>query len=138
MGDDARQVRIGDAERDAVLDSLKAHFAAGRLDLAELEERIDLALAARTQAELVPLTADLPVPAATAAPAPVRNHRPAVPVDRAARAFSLHVRVAVLLAAVFVLLWLVTLGSLSPLPPLALIVGSVLGHWGWRRWQGHR
>ena len=53
-------MRVGDAEREAMLDELRTHAAAGRLDTVELEERIDAALAARTQTDLDALTADLP------------------------------------------------------------------------------
>ena len=122
------EVRIGDAERDAVVDSLKAHFGAGRLSLDEFEERTAQALAARTVGELVPLTADLPVPR----PAPAPARRP-LPADPWARAYSVHVRVAALLAVVSVLIWVVSLGYLSPFWPLAVILGSVVVHWAVRR-----
>jgi DUF1707 SHOCT-like domain/2TM domain len=52
--------RASDADREAVVDQLRRHAADGRLDLDELEERTSAALAARTLAELGPLTADLP------------------------------------------------------------------------------
>jgi Domain of unknown function (DUF1707) len=60
-------VRIGDAERDATMAQLREHFAAGRLTLDELTERIDSALTARTQRQIDSLMADLPRP-----PRPVR------------------------------------------------------------------
>ena len=122
------ELRIGDAERDAVVDSLKAHFGAGRLSIDEFEERTAQALSARTVGELVPLTADLPVPR----PAPVPARRP-LPADPWARAYSLHVRVAVLLAVLSVLIWVFSLGYLSPFWPLVVILGSVLVHWAVRR-----
>jgi Domain of unknown function (DUF1707) len=53
-------LRIGDHERDAAAESLSGHFAAGRLDQTEFEERLAAAYAAKTGAELVPLFADLP------------------------------------------------------------------------------
>jgi hypothetical protein len=53
-------LRIGDAERDATMTQLREHFAAGRLTFDELTERIDLALAAKTQGQIGSLTADLP------------------------------------------------------------------------------
>ncbi len=55
-------MRASDAEREAVATQLRDHAAAGRLDPEELDERLTRALAARTQEELVPLTADLPGP----------------------------------------------------------------------------
>jgi len=53
-------MRASDAERDAVVDALRRHAAEGRLDLAELEQRVAWALEARTHDELGRLTADLP------------------------------------------------------------------------------
>lgn len=53
-------LRIGDAERDAAMSQLREHFAAGRLTLDELTERIDFALAAKTQRQIEELMADLP------------------------------------------------------------------------------
>ena len=53
-------MRASDAERDHAVEALRGHAADGRLDLAELEERVATALEARTQGELAELTADLP------------------------------------------------------------------------------
>ena len=53
-------LRIGDAERDATMTQLREHFAAGRLTFDELTERIDLALAAKTQGQIENLMVDLP------------------------------------------------------------------------------
>ena len=55
-------LRIGDAERDATMAQLRDHFVAGRLTFDELTERIDLALAAKTQRHIDGLMADLPRP----------------------------------------------------------------------------
>ncbi len=55
-------IRIGDAERDAAMARLREHFVAGRLNLEELTERIDLALTAKTQGQIEGLMADLPRP----------------------------------------------------------------------------
>src|SRR5690349_1434349 len=65
------QVRASDAEREAVAERLGGAAAEGRLTLEEFSERIAAVYAARTQGELVPLVADLPVapaPAALAVP----------------------------------------------------------------------
>jgi DUF1707 SHOCT-like domain len=52
-------LRASDADRDRVIDVLRAAVGDGRLDPAEFDERLDAALAARTIDALAPLTADL-------------------------------------------------------------------------------
>jgi Domain of unknown function (DUF1707) len=54
--------RVGNAERDAAVEALKVHQAAGRLDPTEYEDRSLRARQARTWAELDPLFTDLPSP----------------------------------------------------------------------------
>ncbi|MGH3319752.1 MAG: DUF1707 SHOCT-like domain-containing protein [Streptosporangiaceae bacterium] len=68
---DNRLTRVGDAERDQAAGTLGEHFAAGRLDQAEFDERLAAAYAARTGADLDRLFTDLPstAPASTSAPA---------------------------------------------------------------------
>jgi hypothetical protein len=56
-------LRASDADRAAVADVLGAHMSAGRLDVAEYDERLARAYAARTYGELDELTTDLPTPA---------------------------------------------------------------------------
>ena len=58
----AGAVRIGDRERDHATDCLREHMAAGRLDPAEFDHRIEIALTARYAEDLRPLFADLPAP----------------------------------------------------------------------------
>ena len=52
-------LRASDADRDRVIELLRAAVGDGRLDQAEFDERLDAALAARTIEALTPLTADL-------------------------------------------------------------------------------
>jgi len=52
-------LRASDADRDRVIEVLRAAVADGRLNQAEFDERLDAALAARTLGALAPLTADL-------------------------------------------------------------------------------
>lgn len=54
------EMRVSDQDRDSAVEVLSEHAAAGRLTLDELEERLSLALAARTRSELGALTRDLP------------------------------------------------------------------------------
>ena len=53
-------IRASDAERDGVVRELEREFAAGRLTMAELEQRVAAAHAARTREQLWALTVDLP------------------------------------------------------------------------------
>lgn len=52
-------LRASDADRDRVIDLLRAAVTDGRLDPAEFDERVEAALHARTHDALAPLTADL-------------------------------------------------------------------------------
>jgi Domain of unknown function (DUF1707)/TM2 domain len=56
-------MRIGTAEREQAVKALGDHFAEGRLDPQEFEERMTAAYAARTAADLDRLFDDLPRPA---------------------------------------------------------------------------
>ncbi len=52
-------LRASDADRDRVIELLRAAVADGRLDPDEFDERLDATLAARTINALAPITADL-------------------------------------------------------------------------------
>ena len=67
------QLRAGDADRERTVADLREHFAAGRLDQADFDARLDAAYAATTLDELTALRADLPDP----------RPLPAVPTPRA-------------------------------------------------------
>ncbi len=54
-------MRVSDAERQRVIDELRRHCGAGRLDVDEYAARIEGALAATTLAELDELLVDLPM-----------------------------------------------------------------------------
>ena len=54
------QIRIGDAERDRAVAALGDHFAAGRLNNDEFEQRMEQAIKARFNDDLEPLFVDLP------------------------------------------------------------------------------
>jgi hypothetical protein len=53
-------LRVSDAERQAVADQLSKHFAEGRLDQAEFDERLSQAMNAKTYRDLDGLLTDLP------------------------------------------------------------------------------
>ena len=69
------RLRAGSADREQVIEALKDAFVQGRLSKDELDARAGRALAARTHAELAPLTGDIPASPA-AAPAAPRRRRP--------------------------------------------------------------
>jgi hypothetical protein len=58
--------RASDADRDTTANLLNAAFAEGRLTAGEHDQRLSAAYAAQTWPELRQLTADLPVPQASA------------------------------------------------------------------------
>jgi len=53
-------LRISDADRTTALDLLSEHYAVGRLDKDEFDERSDAIWSAKTQGDLAPVFADLP------------------------------------------------------------------------------
>jgi hypothetical protein len=53
-------LRVGDADREAIAAQLREHFADGRLTLEELNERLDQTFAAKTRADLTAVMRDLP------------------------------------------------------------------------------
>jgi hypothetical protein len=63
----ARDLRLSDADREEAIDRLSEHYATGRLDKDEFDERSDAVWTAKTDADLAPIFADLE---------PVRRDRP--------------------------------------------------------------
>lgn len=77
---DPSRMRISDADRHHVADVLRRAAGEGRLELDELDERLELTFGAKTYADLVPITADLPAARhapPTAAPVPLTGAVPA-------------------------------------------------------------
>jgi hypothetical protein len=70
-----QHMRVGDAERRAAADRLGEHFADGRLDQGEFDERVSRAMTAKTRADLTELFTDLPETGAPAAPVRPRRGR---------------------------------------------------------------
>ncbi|MDA3647829.1 DUF1707 domain-containing protein [Saccharopolyspora indica] len=75
-----RDLRIGDPERELAMRLLGEHFAVGRLDVGEYDERCRLVATARFRSELEGLFDDLPAPrperAVPAAQPPASRTRP--------------------------------------------------------------
>ena len=72
---DPSQMRISDADRQRVADVLRDAAGDGRLDLEELDERLERTWQAKTYGDLVPITVDLQAAAPVVPPAgvPVRR-----------------------------------------------------------------
>jgi hypothetical protein len=69
-------LRASDDERESIVNELREHGAAGRIDVEELEQRVAAAYTARTHGELGALLGDLPgtpAPARRPAAAPRRH-----------------------------------------------------------------
>ena len=64
---DPSRMRVSDADRHRVADILRDAAAEGRIDIEELDERLESTYAAKTYGDLVPITSDLPVPRASGA-----------------------------------------------------------------------
>jgi hypothetical protein len=80
------RLRISDSDRHKVAEVLREAAGDGRIDFEELDQRLEATYAARTYADLVPITLDLPTqtaanlpvqPAATSTPSPVVSGGPA-------------------------------------------------------------
>src|ERR1700761_9690845 len=53
-------IRVSDADRNAVAELLSKHYADGRLDQGEFDERVGQTMAAKTRGDLAGLFDDLP------------------------------------------------------------------------------
>ena len=102
MADASPTLRASDADRERVVDGLRTHAAAGRLEAEELAERVEAAYRAKTVGELDELTRDLPAPEAERSPARTG------PSGRRNRALREHVRTCVLVNALLIAIWAFT------------------------------
>lgn len=116
-GDD--EMRVSDAERSEVADELAKHYADGRLDEAEFNERLAQAMGAKTRGDLAGLLTDLPSSPPTA---PV-----SAPPPRARRAAGL-ILVTVLVLSLVAASWHLHLGLLALVFVVLLL---------WRRHHRH-
>jgi len=119
-------LRASDEDRERVASILRNGYSHGRLDLDELQQRLDAAYAAKTLVELEHLTADLP--SSTAAPSP--DGPPAAPTlggdPNRARRVRDRVLTYLVLMLFLVLIWAVTGAGPSFWPKWPIIVGALI------------
>jgi hypothetical protein len=129
--------RIGDSEREAAVNALGEHYAAGRLTKEEFDERADAAWAARTRSGLWPLFDDLPHPVSPP-PVPPPAPQPVVGPGRTRTGWGVGARILPLLVVVVILM------ALTHLPVFLLLLvwlfwARTHGAWGHRRgWPNDR
>jgi len=92
---DPQHLRASDADRERVAETLREAAGDGRLTMDELDERLDAVYAAKTYAELVPITRDLPASGA-AAPVPAPSGATAGGVRQYGGEPTSHTAVAIL------------------------------------------
>jgi hypothetical protein len=97
---------VGDVEREELIGILQQHYAAGRLTLAEFEDRSEQAWKSRTRGELDGLVVDLPVQPS----APVRRGPPERPREGSSP-LEVYLRFWIPLSLMFVLIWMLTGGG---------------------------
>lgn len=116
------QVRASDFERERTCQTLREHYAAGRLSSEELEERVERACHAVTRGDLRRLLIDLPSD---------RGARVAAAARRAnSAAIRAHTRAYVGVNGGLVALWAVTgAGEFWPVWPIAGWGIGYFSHW---------
>jgi DUF1707 SHOCT-like domain len=128
MGD-RELMRASDADRQQVVDRLRAAFEDGRLKLEEFTERVELAYQAVTYGDLAKLRADLP----PASPEP--GQRP-VPASAASPAVAAERSVFTGLPAPLKVLWTIWLAAVSINLVVWVLVVGTSGHfiYPWPLW----
>jgi Domain of unknown function (DUF1707) len=138
-------LRAAHADRERVIEALKAAFVQGQLNTDELDDRVGRAFASRTYAELAALTAD--IPASRAGVGQARARPPASPARTLATAAR---RAGLCILAPFVLVGLLAVTNLEIFAALAYYCGigaviaasgflgyGVVDAWQERRPRGH-
>jgi uncharacterized membrane protein YccC len=139
-----QNMRVSDAERQAVADRLAVHYADGRLDQAEFDERAGRAMSAKTRADLDGLLDDLPEPRGTLGAGP-SSGAPGIPAFSADGAMTPrhrhnHPLIALAIIAVIILsvghvVWIAV--SWLWIAIIAVIVLAATGHLGHHHHHHH-
>jgi Domain of unknown function (DUF1707) len=143
-------LRAAQADRERVVEALKAAFAQGRLDTDELDDRVGRAFASRTYAELAALTADIPASQASAGQAvagPAVAEPPGSPartLATAARRAGLCILLALALVGLMALTKIELFGLLAYYGGILAVIAAsgflgygVVDAWHERRSQEH-
>jgi hypothetical protein len=85
---DPYSMRIGNTERDAAIQALNEHYAAGRLQLDEFEQRVSRASVGHTLSELGALFDDLPAPHPAFLAPPAQTMPPVFPPGPPPRGYA--------------------------------------------------
>jgi len=96
------RLRAGRADREQVIDVLKAAFVQGRLTKDEFDARVGQTLASRTYAELAVITADIPAGLAGLADTAPRRKPGRTPKQAAAWGTGLIIAAVLLVSAMFI------------------------------------
>jgi hypothetical protein len=127
-----RDLRVSDAERNAVIDSLRQHAGEGRLTVDELSQRIDQAYNAKTVGQLDAVQSDLPRPPVGALIAP--GVSPVVIRRRRKRGWAFWVARLALIDVTLVVIWAVSGHNTHDFWPIWPIAVSLL----FMAWRGLR
>ena len=126
----SNRLRTSDTERERVAEILRAAMGEGRLTLAEGEERLAAAYAAKYRDELAPLTADLPDGG--------RRALAETPEARLAtrRGLRRHASFVLSIAAILTGFWIISGAHFFwPAIPLAFLVVGLIRHARWGRYE---
>ncbi|MEU6411408.1 DUF1707 and DUF4870 domain-containing protein [Microbispora sp. NPDC046933] len=107
-------MRVTNQDREQVVEHVKAAYAEGRLDKHEMDERLHLAMTARTHADLVPIMNDLYGTRPAYVPRPPVYQRAATDGGDRVGAAASHLFALLGLFIVGPLLMMVTAGRTSP------------------------
>jgi len=137
-------MRVSDAERADITDRLARHYGEGRLDMAEFDERVTRAMAAKTVGDFQGIFDDLPdLPgspagtlASTASPAGAspaasrrardRGARARRPRPRGRRGLTRTVLMAVLVIVAAAIAWHAVTNWIAPLMWLAILAAIIV------------
>jgi hypothetical protein len=122
-------LRVGDAERQRAAMALGEHFATGRLDQQEYDERVQAAYAARTRVDLQQLFVDLPEPA------PFRDRAPETPARAAQAARRRYGPRMILPILPLLFVGLIVASAVARFPIFPLFFVLLWFGWGRRAWR---